>query len=199
MLFNKSRKWDFPPEISFSNNENLEYLSQIKLVGVIVSDDLRWEKNTQYICQKAMERMWILRRMKKSKLDTEILLDTYTKEIRTILELAVPVWHSGLTLKQTRDIERIQKTALYIILEESYLDYDVACTLLGIEPLNLRRDQLCLKFAKKDVKKENSLFPKTENNGRTRQNNPVKEQKCNTKRFEKSSIPYLSKLINNDS
>ena len=129
----------------------------------------------------------------------KFLLDTYTKEIRIILELAGPVWHSGLTLKQTRDIERIQKTALYIILEESYLDYDVACTLLGIEPLNLRRDQLCLKFAKKDVKKENSLFPKTENNGRTRQNNPVKEQKCNTKRFEKSSIPYLSKLINNDS
>ena len=199
MLFNKSRKWDFPPEISFSNNENLEYLYQIKLVGIIVSDDLRWEKNTQYICRKETERMWILRRMKKSKLDTEILLDTYTKEIRTILELAVPVWHSGLTLKQTRDIERIQKTALYIILEESYLDYDVACTLLGIEPLNLRRDQLCLKFAKKDVKKENSLFTKTENNGRTRQNNPVKEPKCNSIRFFKSRILYLSKLLNNDS
>ena len=105
ILFNKSRKWDFPPEMSFSNNENLEYLSHMKLVGVVLSEDLRWGKNTEYICQKAMQRMWVLRRMKKFHLETEHIVDTYVKEIRSLLELAVPVWHSGLTMKQSRDIE----------------------------------------------------------------------------------------------
>ena len=140
--------------------------------------------------------MWVLRRMKNFKLDIEYLLDTYTKEIRSLLELAVPVWHSGLTVKQSRDIERVQKTALYIILGDSHLNYDVACTLAEIEPLNIRREQLCLKFAKKDVKKADSLFTKTETTMNTRTPNLVREPKCNTKRFQKSSIPYLAKLLN---
>jgi hypothetical protein len=196
ILFNKSKKWDFPPEMSFSNNKNLEYLPYLKLVGVVVSEDLRWGKNTEYICKKAMQRMWVLRRMKNFHLDTEYLVDTYVKEIRSLLEMAVPVWHSGLTKKQSRDIERVQKTALYIIFGESYLDYNVACTLAELEPLDSRRGQICLKFAKKDFKKENSLFIKNYAPVSTRNPGLVREPKCNTKRFQKSSIPSLSKLLN---
>jgi hypothetical protein len=132
--------------------------------------------------------------MKMLSLDEEIILDTYTKEIRSIRELAVPVWHSGLTAKQTRDIERVQKTALMIMLGTNYFDYEVACTLMGVEPLAIRREALCLKFAEKDVKKDNSLFNKSEVN--TRNKNLVIEPKCNTKRFRNSSIPYLSRLLN---
>ena len=134
--------------------------------------------------------------MKHFKLGTDTLLDTYTKEIRSLLELAVPVWHSGLTAKQVRDIERVQKTALYIILGDDYTNYEVACTLLEIEPLEMRREQLCLKFAKKYFKTENSLLNRVEKTVKTRSNNLVIEPKCNTKRFQKSSIPYLSKLLN---
>ena len=67
ILFNKSRKWDFPPELSFSDKINLQYVSHLKLVGVVVSEDLRWERNTEYICKKSMQRMWTLRRMKLLK------------------------------------------------------------------------------------------------------------------------------------
>jgi hypothetical protein len=84
--------------------------------------------------------------MKKFHLETEHIVDTYVKEISSLLELAVPLWHSGLTMKQSRDIERVQKTALYII-GESNMDYNVACTLAELEPLDCRREQICLKFA----------------------------------------------------
>ena len=50
LTFNKSRKYDFPPELHFSIKEMLEVVSDIKLVGVILSDALRWKKNTNYIC-----------------------------------------------------------------------------------------------------------------------------------------------------
>jgi hypothetical protein len=196
ILFNKSRNWDFPPEVSFSNKINLEYVSQMKLVGVVVSDDLRWGKNTQYICDKAMQRMWTLRRMKLLNIEEEILADVYSKEIRSILELAVPVWHSGLTAKQVKDIECVQKTALLIILGENFINYDVACTLLALEPLSIRREALCLKFARKDLKKDDSLFIK--NTVNIRDKKLVIEPKCNTKRFAKSSIPYLSRLLNSN-
>ena len=102
----------------------------------MVSSDLRWTKNTEYICQKAMQRMWVLQCMKVFKFDAEYLLDTYKTEIRSLLELAVPVWHSGLTVKQASDIERVQKTALHIILGEDFTNYDVACTIVEIDPRN---------------------------------------------------------------
>ena len=57
LSFNKSRKFDFPPEVSMSGNQILEVVSEIKLVGVTVNHDLRWQKNTDYICQKATEKI----------------------------------------------------------------------------------------------------------------------------------------------
>ena len=200
ILFNKSRNWDFPPEVGFSDKQNLEVVSDMKLVGVIITSDLRWGKNTQYICQKAMEKMWILRRMHFYNLDIELICDTYLKEIRSILEMAVPVWHSGLTLKLSRDIERVQKVALCIILGDNYTNYDVACTLMGIEPLDMRREQLCVKFALKNVKQENNLFTMMPNQVNTRSKPKlVLEPRSNTKRFKNSSIPYLSRLVNKHS
>ena len=196
--FNKSRRYDFPPELFLSGNHILEVVPYIKLVGVIVSHDLKWKMNTDYICSKASQKLWILRRLKKFNLDEYKLRDVYEKEVRSILEYAVPVWHSGLTNQQSKQIERVQKQALRIILDQSYISYDVACTILAIEPLYLRRTQLCINFAKKDLKREQSLFIKAPKNNATRSvPKLVKEFRCRTKRFQNSSMPYLSKLLNN--
>ena len=87
-----------------------------------------------------------------------------------------------------------------MILEHNYLSYDVACTLLNMEPLYIRRTQLCINFAKKDLKKKQTLFTRAYNNHHTRSTSKlVQEHKCRTKRYQKSSIPYLSKLLNNQS
>ena len=94
--------------------------------------------------------------------------------------MALSIWHSGLTAKRSRDIERVQKTTFIIILGDNYIKYEVACTLMSIEPLAFRRESLCLKFAKKD----NSLFNKSEVN--TCCENLAIEPKCNTKRFRNS-------------
>ena len=107
--FTKSRKWDFPPELHFADGTPIEYVSETKLVGVVLSQDLKWNKNTSYICQKARSKLWILRRLLKVELDINQMFDVYSKEIRSILEMAVPVWHSGLTRQQSSEIENIQK------------------------------------------------------------------------------------------
>ena len=106
--FTKSKKWDFPPELRFSDGTEIECVPAIKLVGVVVTQDLKWSQNTDYICGKARKKLWILRRMKNMELDLFQLFDIYTKEIRSILEMAVPVWNPGITKKQAVDIERVQ-------------------------------------------------------------------------------------------
>ena len=163
----------------------------------MVSQDLKWQKNTDFICTKASQKLWIMRRLKKFKLNITQLLDVYQKEVRSILEYAVPVWSSGITLKQSNQIEKIQKVAFRIILGHSYMNYEVACTLLSMEPLYIRRIQLCINFGKKDLKKNNSLFKKSSKNIHTRSAPKlVDEYKCRTKRYENSSLPYLARLLN---
>ena len=68
MIFNKSRNFDFAPEISFRNGELLEYLEETKLLGIQINSSLKWNSNTAVICTKSMSKMWLLRRMKLLKL-----------------------------------------------------------------------------------------------------------------------------------
>ena len=68
--------------------------------------------------------MWTIKRMKKLGMDCETLVDYYMKEVRVHLELAVPVWHSGLNKKLSADIERVQRIAVSLILGHKDLPYD---------------------------------------------------------------------------
>ena len=197
MLFNKSRKWDFPPKVSFSDGTVLEVIHEIKLLGVVLSDDLSWSKNTQFICEKARLKLWILRRMINLNLDHDQLFDVYSKEIRSILEFGVPVWHPGLTLKCSGTIERIQKVAFKIILQEKFIDYKTACIYFNTTTLKERREKLCLTFATKNLKSKASFFEQREKKVNTRRDQDiVKLFRCRTNRYEKSSLPYMAKLLN---
>ena len=158
-------------------------------MGIILTESLSWQNNTDYICQKARQKLWILRRMTKLGLKTETLLDVYAKEVRSILELAVPVWHSGLTRKQSLDIERIQKISFRLILGEKYSTYQQACKLLSAETLEQRRTKLCLKFAKQNLQSDNCLFKKKNKKNTRQKQSVVSEYKCRTKRFQNSSLP----------
>ena len=131
-------------------------MAETKLLGVIISDNLKWHKNTQYICDKARQKLWMLRRLLKLKLSHLELFDVYIKEVRSILELAVPVWHSGLTIKQSNQIESIQKIAFKMILQNE------ACEKFSTISLKERRIKLCLKFAKKIFKSDFNMFTKNQ-------------------------------------
>ena len=76
-------------------NDQLQVISEAKLLGIMLTSDLKWAKNTDYICKRAYRKRWSLRRMKLLDLEPLVMLDVYTKEIRSVLELAVPAWHSA--------------------------------------------------------------------------------------------------------
>ena len=97
MVFNMTKKWQFPPEIGFQNQKFLEITKQSKILGVIISNDLKWSQNTQFIVEKALRRIWTLRRMKKLGLSNEVIFYVYIEEIRSILEFGCPVWNGGIS------------------------------------------------------------------------------------------------------
>ena len=100
---------------------------------------------------RANSKLWFLRRLKILGVNREDLKDVYTKQIRSILEFAVPVWHSSLTGEDRLNIGRIQKSALHIILGDDYLSYNSALKVMKLETLFRRIQKLCTKFAKKCI------------------------------------------------
>ena len=58
-------------------------------------------------------------------------------------------------------LERVQKTALKIVLGQSFKTYKNALNILNLEPLNERREVLCLNFARRTSRhsKLDKLFP----------------------------------------
>ena len=67
-------------------------------------------------------------------------IDTALK--RSQLEQSSVVWHSSLTEQQKNDLERVQKSALKIILGPKYESYKKALETLDLEPLDQRRGYL---------------------------------------------------------
>ena len=152
---------------------------------------------------KGLQKMWILRRMKVLDVEPTIICDVYIKEIRTLVELAVPAWHSGLTKKQSADIERIQKVAVYIILSDSNtglngFTYDMALVVLELEPLDVRREKLRLSFARKTVKSRHSnMFVQNGSQHYTREKPSYYEPMARTQRYYNSPLNYLTRMLNN--
>ena len=50
MKFNFSRSYDFPPELLIDGfNEKLNVINETRLLGVIISNDLKWGANKDNI------------------------------------------------------------------------------------------------------------------------------------------------------
>ena len=78
----------------------------------------------------------------------------YIMQVRSKLEQSAVLWHFGLSDKNRTKLERVQKSALKVILGKRYITYSDALKKLNIETLEERRRSLCLKFAKKCLQVE---------------------------------------------
>ena len=53
MKFQRATNFAFPLEVNLDSNEPLEQIQSTKLLGVMITEDLKWASNTEYICRKA--------------------------------------------------------------------------------------------------------------------------------------------------
>ena len=198
ITFNPCTSIDFLPSMKFENDE-LEVVDEIKLLGMTIRSDLKWTSNTKNMVVKACKKLWILRRLKKLGAKEIDLLEVYTKQIRCILELAVPAWQGSITQAERVSLERVQKSACHIILGDEYVSYRSALKSLNLESLESRRKKLSLKFAIKASKhiKFKSWFRENDQNVNTRHEKPkFRDVRAIHSRFEKSALSYLTKLLN---
>ena len=144
--------------------------------------------------------MELLRKVASFGTSIEELKNIYFLFVRSQLEHSATVWHSSLTEENRNNLERVQKSAVKIILGEKYKHYQQALEYLDIETLDERRNSLCLKFAVKSSnhEKTSQMFPinTKKHDMATRNSEKFKVQFAKTERLKNCSIISMQKALN---
>lgn len=180
-----------PPTI-YINDVEIERVTSSKLLGVIVSSDLKWQKHIEYLYSRASSKLYGLVMLRKAGLSCEDLVDAYIKRIRSVVEYSCQVWHSGLTKEQSDTLESIQRRALKIIYPN--LSYQEALGAANLTTLYLRREHMChklfIQMQQPDHRLHKLLPPQKPNRYGLRKCNKYETIKCKTNRYHNSLIPY---------
>ncbi len=141
-------------------SQEVDVVSEAKLLGVVLSDDLKWNRHIDYICKKAAKRLYGLRLLKGNALPSHILISIYCTHIRSIVEYACQVSHYGLPQYLSDQVEKIQKRALKIIFPGA--TYAECLLTANLMTLYERRTVLCKRLFSKMLEpthKLNALVP----------------------------------------
>ena len=197
MVFNPCWTLDFMPEFEFGADQ-LQFVEEMRLLGVIIRSDMKWSSNTEDIVKRASNKLWVIRRLKGLGAQTEELVDMFVKQCRSILEFAAPAWHGAITMSDKLDIERVQKVGLHIILGDNYMSYRNALEVTNLETLETRRNRLCLKFEKKAEKNDKfkKWFKPKPSTSTRQEDTKYWKTLARTGRLKKSPIPHITDLLN---
>ena len=99
MVFNFTRKYQFSTRL-YLNDKKLEEISECRLLGVILTNDLSFEKNTEAIIKNAYTRMIILRKLSEFGIPLQDLLNIYKLYIRSVVEQSSTVWQISSEFKK---------------------------------------------------------------------------------------------------
>jgi hypothetical protein len=199
MIFNFSKKHQFTTKLNV-DDANIEMVSETALLGTVITDKLTWDKNTEELTKKGYKRMQLLNAAAAFTNNRQELKDIYLTFVRSIVEQSAVVWQSSLSVRNRKDLERIQKAAVRVIMGKDYSTYSNGLKYLKIDTLEKRREVLCLRFAKNCLKNEKmqKLFPlkKTKHSMKKRRQQKYLTKKYNTNRYKKSALPYMRNLLN---
>ena len=69
-------------------DHHLEVVEKVKLLGVTIQCDLKWDSQVDNILKKAKQKMFMLRKLKAAGFNSQELLIVYKGYIRPLLEYA---------------------------------------------------------------------------------------------------------------
>ena len=199
MLFTRSRNYAFPPEFSVGNKKVLEVKKTLRILGVLLQDDTKWQAQVEEMVRQATNTIWVLRRMRSLGVDQKTLVAYWKSEGRVHLELACPVWHSGLTIAQSQALDRAQRVAMAAITGRWEPSHTSQLDQLGLERLQPRRVRLCRTFAERTARdsRHTDLFMPTGFGERAGKHTVrYRESLSRTATHCNSAVPYLTRLLN---
>ena len=92
----------------------------VKVLGVIIQDNLKWDRHVNEIIKKCNRKLYMLRCLRSHNLPVNDLLAIYKGYVRPVLDYCVPLFNGNLTKEQVNKLERIQKRVCRIIFGKNY-------------------------------------------------------------------------------
>ena len=112
----------------------------------------------------------------------------------------IVVWSSSLTQEEKLSFEHVQKSALRIILQESYQNYENALQIVNLPTISERHKELLYRFAQKcsENPKTSYMFPKATPKPWARNWEKYQIPVARKERFFQSVIPQMARVLNQE-
>ena len=123
------------------NDDALEVVDGVKLLGLNISSKLTWNIHINEIVTKASKRLYFFVQLKRAKVTRTDLGLFYSSCIRSIMDYAVPAFHFSLPKYLMQELERIQKRAMSIICPG--VSYHEALVIMNFKELATHHDEIC--------------------------------------------------------
>ncbi len=96
-------------------NSTVNAVESFRFLGTTISQDLKWDIHIDSIVNKAQQRLYFLRQLRKFNLPQELLKQFYSAIIESVLCTSITVWFSSATKSDLRRLRRVFRTAERII------------------------------------------------------------------------------------
>ena len=96
------------------NGKDLSVVENAKILGVTISNDLKWNDHVEEAIKKANKRLYFLVQLRRADFGAESLSKFYCMVIRPVLEYRAQVFHHNLQDYPCEDLERVQTNGLCI-------------------------------------------------------------------------------------
>ena len=136
----------------FLNNTQISSSKFIRDLGIIISDNLKWEKHIDYIYRNASTSAYQISRFSKTR-NIWTLIKLFKTYIRPKLEFNTPLWSPHLTKDITR-IEKVQRTFTRYVFKKCnlpYSSYSDRLNQINLQSLEYRRISFDLIFLYKII------------------------------------------------
>ncbi|KAI5087280.1 gastrula zinc finger protein XlCGF28.1-like [Silurus meridionalis] len=114
-LISKNDESAYREEERTEHRSSVEIVKSTKFLGVHLADNLTWSLNTSSMTKKAQQRLYFLRRLRKTHLPPPILSMFYRGTIESILSSCITAWFGNCTVSDRKTLQRIVRTAEKII------------------------------------------------------------------------------------
>ena len=114
-------KFLFIQQIFYSiiiNDRNVEVVTVVKLLGVTLSNDLKWNSHIANTCKKVSSQLYFLRQLRCARLPPKDLIQFFATCSRPVIEYACEALHDSLMQYLCNNLERVQKRGFRIIFPE---------------------------------------------------------------------------------
>jgi hypothetical protein len=170
---------------------------EVRVLGFIFSSKPNVNAHVRHVVAKTRRRLWVLRHLKRFGFTNEELVKVYTCQVRSVIEYCAVVYNSMLSKENEEELERLQKQSLKCVygFEHSYRHL---LEITGLETLKTRRENACLKFARKCLASDRfaGWFPRRANERCLRNQNVFKEERARCDRLRNTPVFYMRRLLN---